>query len=200
MALHFDPVLWDLPDRIQSPRFVLRPPRQGDGSAVHAAIMDGYTETRKWLAWSEVPPSVEQIERDCRAQQAAWIMRTDMRWLCFDQQTGEVLGRFAFPAHQCIWQVPCVAISYFVRQSARKKGVATEVVNALTRYAFEHLMARRVIIYTDALNTASIRVPQKLGFIEESRNKGLWPSAAADGALAELIIHGCFDPESLPPL
>ena len=194
-----NPILLDMPQRIETQRLILRTPQAGDGAAVHAAILDGYEDYVKWLAWSATPPSAEQVEIDCRTQQAKFILREDMRFLILDKSSNKVMGRCAFPAFQLSWAVPYFGISYFMDRSYRGQGYAQEAANAMARLAFEVLGARKVIITVDPENVASARVPQALNFQLEAKQKGCWPHPNKKD-LADFWTYALFDPKDLPDL
>ena len=60
-------------------------------------------------------------------------------------------------------------IGYFIRAHAIRRGLATEVAAVLTRVGFEKCGLVRVDIQVDPANERSLRIPRKLGFVEEGR-------------------------------
>ena len=58
-------------------------------------------------------------------------------------------------------------IGYFIRADATGRGFATEVTAVLTRVGFERCGLVRVDIQVDPANERSLRIPRKLGFVEE---------------------------------
>ncbi len=194
-----DLILFDLPMPITTPRLILRPPIAGDGSQVHKAILDGYEDKIKWLSWSNTPPTVEEVERESRIQSANWIMREELRFVCILKDTNQVIGRLGFPSFQCMWQIPLISISYFIAGSQQNKGYGVEAVHALTRYAFDHIRARKVSIQCDMDNVASYRVPEKLNFALEAKQRGTWPRSDKR-ELAEVATYSLFSKDALPAL
>ena len=65
-----DPLLIDVPERIETERLVLRVPRAGDGPVVNAAVCASLDELAPWLPWAGTVPSVDESEAHCRRQQA----------------------------------------------------------------------------------------------------------------------------------
>jgi RimJ/RimL family protein N-acetyltransferase len=59
-------------------------------------------------------------------------------------------------------------IGYWISAAAVGNGYATEAAAALTRVAFGLAHVDRVHIHIDPANVASMRVPRKLGFVEEA--------------------------------
>ncbi len=190
-----DKVLIDLPEEIETSRLFLRAPKAGFGSKVHAAIHDGYEDYVKWLNWSPKPPTVEEVEIECRRNYAEFILRDFIRYVIFEKNTQEVVGRCALPSFQANWAIPQFGISYFIRRSQRSRGYATEAVHALSTLAFKTLKARKLEIYCDADNAASTRIPIRLGFQLEYTAKGGWPKQ--DGSLAQLQTYSLFSADDL---
>lgn len=60
-----------------------------------------------------------------------------------------------------------VEIGYIVAPAARGRGVATEIVRRLTRWAFEELGALRACLLIDVENVASLRVAERAGYVHE---------------------------------
>lgn len=190
------PILFDIPEIIETPRLKLQMPKAGFGEKVHAAIMDGYDDYIKWLSWPATPPTVEAVEEDCRKHHAEFITRDWIRYLIIDKASGEILGRCGFPPFQSNWAIPQFGISYFIRKSQRAKGYATETSHAMTLLAFNTLKAKKVEIHCDTENLASMMVPMKLNFALEYTQKGSWPRP--DGELATIRTYSIFSLKDLP--
>lgn len=188
-------LLIDLPEVIETSRLKLQVPSAGMGEKVHQAIIDGYEDYVKWLMWPSVPPTIHQIEEECRRNHAEFILRDLIRYIIFDKETNQVLGRCAFTPTQANWMIPQFGISYFIRKSQRLKGYCTESVHAMVVIAFRILKAKKVEIYCDSENLASIQIPLKLDFKLEYTQKGGW--LKANGELAELQIYSLFSEEDL---
>ena len=191
-------ILIDLPEFIETPRLKLQMPKAGFGHKLHKAISDGYEDYVKWLNWSKTMPNVEMLEEECRKHHADFILRDYIRYLIFDKQSEQIIGRCAFAQSQVNWIIPQFGISYWIRKGQRSKGYATESAQAMALLAFKTLKAKKVEIYCDAENIASTKVPLKLGFKLEYTQKGGWPRQ--DGKLAELQTYSMFSEESLPSL
>lgn len=67
--------------------------------------------------------------------------------------------------------VPLYEIGYWLETSFTGKGLATEVTNALTRYAFLELKAVRVQIRVQVENIKSINVAKRCGYDLEATLK-----------------------------
>ena len=159
-----NPVLIDLPERIETERLIVRPPRFGDGPAVNAAIRESIAELRPWMPWAQTEPTVEQTEENMRRAVAKFAAREDLR-LQFHLKDGTFVGSSGL--HRINWDVPKFEIGYWVRTSCAGRGYVTEAVAAIARLAFETLRAARVEIRCDEQNVRSRRVAERLGFAQE---------------------------------
>lgn len=162
-------ILIDVPEQIETPRLLLRRPRNGDGEAIHCAVVESLPDLRQWGAsvpWAMLEPSVDASESFCREAQANFIRRTSLVYLFFSNQSGELVGSSSL--HNINWTVPKFEIGYWCRSSQHRQGYTTEVVAALASLAFDALGARRVQCITDELNRASRRVCERAGMTLEA--------------------------------
>jgi RimJ/RimL family protein N-acetyltransferase len=60
-----------------------------------------------------------------------------------------------------------VELGYIVAPAARGRGVATEIVRRLTRWAFDELGMLRAYLLIDTDNAASERVAERAGYVRE---------------------------------
>ena len=58
-------------------------------------------------------------------------------------------------------------LGYIVHPAARGRGVATQALILLTRWAFEELGALRAYLFIDVENAPSLRVAQRAGYVRE---------------------------------
>lgn len=101
-------------------------------------------------------------------------------------------------------------ISYSVRPSARRRGVASAALREGLRYAAEHLGLERVLITTTEQNRASARVIEHNGGVLQDVNRGMlryWVATTPDGvalppepaaAVAEPVVVTPADPDRDP--
>lgn len=190
-----NPILFEVPETLETNRLWLKVPQAGYGLALHEAILDGYVDYIQWLNRPSTTPTFDKVEEDCRKHHAEFILRDCIRYLIIEKQSNQIVGRCGFPPPQTLWNIPQFGISYFIRKSARNQGFATEAVHALTHLAFQKFQAKKVSIYCDAENSQSQKIPQKLGFQLECTQKGGWPRP--DQQLATLHLYAMFSDTSL---
>ncbi|UTE76222.1 GNAT family N-acetyltransferase [Rossellomorea sp. KS-H15a] len=157
--------LIEFPDRIETPRLYIRPCMPGDGSDVFRAIADSRSELKPWLPFARKEQTLEEVEAGVRESFADFIKKTDIRLHIYLKETDEFIGSTGL--HRIDWDVPKVEIGYWLNSRHTKKGYMVEAVKALTYFALHDLSCQRVEIRCDERNTASRRVPEKLGFLLE---------------------------------
>ena len=161
-----DPVLLDIPERLEGERTVLLAPRAGTGAELAVVITQSLSHLRPWMPWAQDAPTAESSELVVRRMLADFIARRD---LCFqiyarraDGSPGRLLGGTGL--HRIDWSVPKFEIGYWIRPEAMGQGHVSEAVRLLIALAFDRLGARRVEIRCDPRNLKSRAVAQRCGF------------------------------------
>ncbi|MEQ1877604.1 MAG: GNAT family N-acetyltransferase [Bdellovibrionia bacterium] len=192
-----NPILLDIPVPITTERLILRPSQAGDGAGLNEALLESWDEFHKWLPFAKVRPTVDESEENVRRSYARWILREDLRLLIFEKSSGKLAGSTGL--HRMKWEVPSFEIGYWVRNSFVGRGFITEATNALTRYCFEQLKAKRVELRYSATNDKSIKIAKRLGFELEGLLRA--DHKSPDGEeLRDTYVYSRLTPNGLPPL
>jgi RimJ/RimL family protein N-acetyltransferase len=161
-----DPLLIDIPERLEGERVVLLAPAPGRGAEMAVVIAQSISHLRPWMIWAQEPPTAESAEIVMRRMHADFFSRTDLSFQIFarreDGRAGSLLGGTGL--HRIDWAARVFEIGYWLRPQASGQGLVGEAVRLLCRLAFEQLDARRIEIRSDALNTRSRAVAQRAGF------------------------------------
>lgn len=164
-----DPILIDVPERLEGERTVLQAPRAGLGAETAIVIAQSLSHLRPWMPWAQEAPTAESSETVVRRMHADFIARRD---LCFqiyarkpDGSAGRMLGGTGL--HRIDWAVRKFEIGYWIRPEAAGQGHVSEAVRLLAALAFDRLGARRVEIRCDARNLKSRAVAERCGFTLE---------------------------------
>jgi len=174
-----DPMLIEVPERIETARLVLRVPQRGDGAAVNAAVAETIAELAPWLPWAGSMPTPNESEMHCRRLQARFILREDLAMLMFERRAGGgdgapvgvgAEGRLVggLGLHRIDWPLGRFEIGYWRRAGFEGRGLVTEGVIAIARMAFDVLGARRVEIRMDDRNERSWKLAERAGFTLEA--------------------------------
>lgn len=184
-----DPVLIDVPERLDGERTVLLAPHAGLGAEMAVVVGQSLSHLRPWMPWAQEAPTAENAELVVRRMQADFIARRD---LCFqiyarraDGSPGRLLGGTGL--HRIDWAVRRFEIGYWIRPEAAGQGHVSEAVRLLTALAFGPLAARRVEIRCDPRNLKSRGVAERCGFELEGvlRNNTL----GVDGAPRDTAVY-----------
>ncbi|MGD6944060.1 GNAT family N-acetyltransferase [Cytobacillus gottheilii] len=160
-----NPILFDFPEKIETERLLIRPCLPGDGQIVHEAIQHSLEELKQWLPFAHKQQTLEQTEENIRNAYALFIQRQDIRLHIFRKEDQTFIG--ATGLHRISWEAGRFEIGYWCDTRWTKRGYLTEAVQGLTAFSFEELHANRVEIRCDTLNTASRKIPERLGFTLE---------------------------------
>jgi len=191
-----NPILIDIPMPIETPRLILRNVMPGDGVHTFEAKKESFAELNAWLPWAKELGTAEDSEIGVRKAHAEFILRQDIMIVGLEKKTGRfVLGT---GLHRMDWERGYFEIGYWVRSSEAGKGYATESTNALIRYAFNALGAKKIGICHADGNIASQRVIEKLGFIKTGHIED--DMSLNDGTRAARHWYARYDDRNLPDL
>ena len=110
-----------------------------------------------------VPPGYERVwlDRVLRGR-AAGTMEV---FMAFEVPTGAFVGMGLVPVLDR--STAEAELGYSVVPEARGRGVATAILRALTRWAFDEAGIRRAALVIDLDNPASARVAERAGYVRE---------------------------------
>lgn len=149
--------------------YVLRPWRPSDVPALRAAFSD--PQIQYWHA-RHFESEEEALEWIARGEDS-WAAETDAEW-AIAEPDGEAIGQVGLRQISLTFGVGMIA--YWVRPEARRRGVATLAVRALSEWAFNDLGLHRITIEHSTGNEASCRVATGAGYPPE-------------GLLREGVLH-----------
>lgn len=190
------PILIDLPLPIVTPRLLIRSVLPGDGIAANEAKNETFDQLHTTMAWADKPQTDDETEIIMRDEYSKFIRRENLMMIAVERTSGKAVVFTGL--HDVNWKIRSFEIGYWVRASAQGNGYATEVANALTRYAFEVLHARRVVICHSDDNERSKNVIEKLGFTFEGCMKNA--NQSGDGRLHDTYMYARTAMADLPEL
>jgi RimJ/RimL family protein N-acetyltransferase len=150
------------PRRIATERFLLRRYEPADAPLLKDAVDSSIDHLRPFMPWTpaEPQPLADSVEL-LRSFGAQFDSGEQFVFGIFARGERELLGGTGL--HPRIGP-GALEIGYWVRSSAVRRGIATEVTSTLARVAFDVCGAERVELRIDPANVASLGVPRKLGF------------------------------------
>jgi ribosomal-protein-serine acetyltransferase len=149
-----------LPERVDTPRLVLRRWRHDEAGIISAAVSSSVDHLRPWMAWIKFEPMIhaERVQL-IEGWTRVWEDGGDIVYGVF--LDGEVVGASGLHRRS---GPGTLNIGYWIHVDHLRHGYATELTAALTTAAFELDGIEIVHVQTDEANEASAAVPAKLGF------------------------------------
>lgn len=185
---------------IETPRLILRTPQAGDAKPLNDAINRSLPELQRWQPWAFDPSletttkfindSINDWNNDCpKSLQVVVIYKPDNKIIAASGYNEK-----SDPS------VPFYEIGYWLETSYTGMGLATELTNALTRYAFLGLKAVRVQIQAQAENEKSINVAKRCSYeheatLKKTRIDVLTKQVSDDYVFARFNLDGLEDLE-----
>jgi ribosomal-protein-serine acetyltransferase len=140
-----------------------------------------------------------QSELTCRQMALRFAQRSDLTLFMFDRSADGACARLVGGTglHRMDWNVPRFEIGYWCRPSVQGRGLVTEAVQALTRFAFDALRARRVELRMSSANTKSRAVAERCSFTLEGvlRQDSLSPQGQPRDTMVFARVRGAEEPE-----
>jgi RimJ/RimL family protein N-acetyltransferase len=159
----------------------LRPWRPDDGPAIVAAFADA--ESAYWLHQAPQPYRDQDALAYVRTTEAAWRSGAGGAFAVVDAATDEVAGSIGLSVVDA--ELAIVEVGYWAAPAARGRGMTTRAVRLLSRWLLHTAGAARIQIRADVLNTASVRVAEKAGFVRE----GILRSSGYNGRAGRRIDY-----------
>lgn len=165
-------------DAVVTDRLALRPFVEGDLKAVRSYLSDPQV-----MRFVDDPYSDKQVKRFL----ARWVGDDPPVLALVKRGKGKVVGHVIFHPYE---HPDVYEISWVLHPKYHRRGYATEIGQALLRYAFAELGAHRVFATTLEGNTAGLRLMRSLGMRREAV---LRKSTMLDGAWVDEYYFATID-------
>lgn len=172
--------------KLVTPRLILREFRENDFGAF--LELEGHPET--YCYETAAPSEAQTREYLSKAQQdALQSPRVRYRFAVTFPPCDDVCGRATLALlNDSIreWE-----IGWAIHPAKWGRGFATEAAHRLLDLAFVDLHAHRVVAFSHAENTASLRIMEKLGMQQDGRLREtrLWKDRWADEVVYSILDH-----------
>ena len=158
-------------EAIRARGLLLRPLQEGDAAAWTQAVRESVQTASPWLPWCHAEYGEAEAQswiRNCVVNGRA--LRS-FEYGVFTKDGRHLVGGAGL--NFIDWPNRCANLSYWVRQSLQRRGIATVCVAILSDFAFRKLGLQRLEIVVAEGNEASAAVARKSGALLEcvARNR-----------------------------
>jgi ribosomal-protein-alanine N-acetyltransferase len=156
------PNIAKLPLVIETPRLVMRPWTVEDLEDIWPTVSDpAFPQFMSWHAHTTKDETREWLERISRVVTS----NEEISWAI--QHEGHVIGTIGL--HDIVWQARAFrmdrgVLGYWLAAAHQRKGLMTEAVQAIVRFAFDTIGLHKIVVTCFAENVASRRVIEKAAF------------------------------------
>lgn len=174
--------------KLETKRLVLEKLEMKHAKAFYSYRSDA--ETNKYQGW--IPYALEDCQHFIKNRIAKEFNETGT-WYQFAivlQESNQMIGDFG--VHFLDGDTHQVEIGCTINKKYHRKGYAKEAVSAVINHLFYNLQKHRISASVDPLNTASIRLMERLGFRKEAHFK---ESILINGKWVDDVIYAILDKE-----
>ncbi|WML79516.1 GNAT family N-acetyltransferase [Streptomyces sp. VNUA74] len=144
---------------------LLRPWRDEDAPAVHAAFQDPVMH--QWHI--RAADSEDEVRGWIAEWRRGWAGERGAQWAVVEETGGLLAGRVAL--REVVLGDGVAEVAYWTTAAARGKGVAARATRALAHWALERIGFQRLELSHAVANGASCRVAEKAGFALEGTKR-----------------------------
>jgi len=147
-------------------RVVVRRFRENDGEQLYDLLQTnrGYLEDAFPSTLSE-NSSKEKSEWYVRVRFARWLLQEEYCFGVWDNDSAKLIGFIRL--FRIDWHIPKAEVGFFIDRDFSSKGIMTEVLLVIIKFAFSQLKLEKIALRTAMDNYASQRLARKCGFRRE---------------------------------
>ncbi len=149
-------------DYIETPRLRIRPIKIGDEFELNKLINNSLTLLQKWQPWAN-DPSLETTTKFVEKGAKNWQNKQGHNLPMVISLNSKIIGGTGFN-DRSDFQKGIYEIGYWLDINYQGNGYVTETVNSLSKFAFENLNAKKIILRMEINNDKSKSIADKLNF------------------------------------
>jgi RimJ/RimL family protein N-acetyltransferase len=147
-----------------------------DPNAFLQAVLESKSSLMRWMPWCHANYGPADVERWFETADGMWRNQTAFPMQIRDAESGAILGGVGL--HDVLLYGKREAeIGYWVRTSARSRGIASTAIRTVAAVAFNELQLVRTVIRIRLDNRSSRRAAERAG-------------ATFEGVARHAIVHG----------
>lgn len=185
--------------KIETPRLLIRPVQLGDEVSIYKSIINSIEVLREWQVWAK-NPGIDSTREFVQQGVFAWESKiiANFPMVMIHKQDHKIIGAVGYN-DRCKLCEGLYEIGYWCDIDYQGQGLVTEYANALTRYAFEVLHAKNVVISMQTENEKSMAVAKRLHF-NKIGTKDRDPMDCVSDKPEKNYIYSVNNIKRLPPL
>ncbi len=179
--------LFDIETALVTSRTVVRRFREGEGALFYTLIEENkYRISDDFQQTTEAANDKEHAEYYLREKIAQWLLQQEYAFGVWDKDRAFLIGFIR--VFNIIWAVPSAELAFFIDRNFEGKGIMTEAVQAVMRFAFDQLQIEKLRLRVATDNYASQRLARKCAFRREGdlRSEFRRPS----GEMIDVMLFG----------
>jgi RimJ/RimL family protein N-acetyltransferase len=182
------------PYRLETERLVVRCWEPCDASLLKEAIDESLDHLRPWMAWAHDEPQTLDAKIDLlRTFRGSFDLGTDFVYAVLSADESRVVGGSGL--HRRGGHGEALEIGYWLRVSETGKGYMAETVSVLTQAAFAWCGVERIDILVAPANEASLKVPRRLGYVEEAVLRRRQELVTEDAPRGDVVVFSMLAEE-----
>lgn len=168
-------------------RCVVRRFREGEGPAFFNLIQDNLSHLEDHFPQlTESMRNSEEAEMFLRQRLSGWLLQQEYAFGIFHNESSDLIGYVHI--FNLDWDTPKGEINYFIDRNHVQKGLMTEVMARIVRFAFRQLALEKISLHVLSDNYPSQRLARRVGFQREGMLRNEFKRAG--GQLVDLMRFG----------
>ncbi len=167
MAIKMDPLLLEIPEKLESERLIIRKYQKGDGVDFFEIFERNNNREQLKENVDEAESVKTETDAEVRIRQmiADWEARKRFVMTVWLKESESQIGQIWVEANR--WDVPSFELGWFLDSGYWGRGYATEAAKRTMEFIFEDLGAHKIVVTTRDYNEKSYKLAERLGFIKE---------------------------------
>lgn len=166
---------------------VIRRFRENDGEAFYDMLDNNRSRIEELLALSVSDINSKEVcEAFVRRKLSEWLLQQSYAFGIWDTNGGKPIGYVEL--FRIDWSVPKSCIVFFIDKEYENKGIMTEVIRDIGRFAFSQLNMERIELYTASDNFPAQRLGRKCGFRREGDLRAFFRKPSGELLDAMLLV------------
>lgn len=164
---------------------VIRRFRENEGEAFYELLDNNRSRIEDLFAQSIMPiSSKEECEFFVRRKLSSWLLQKEFAFGVWHNASAKAIGYVEL--FQIDWSVPKAGIIFFIDREYEGKGLMTEVIREVLRFALAQLNMERIDLHTASDNFAAQRLARKCGFRREGDLRAYFRKSS--GELLDVMV------------